>query len=158
MIVISRTHVQNITQGYYPDWRFGGLRGKSPVFSLLFEVADKSLKVADSAIHHTCVGGGCHLRGSVTEEWRIQRSGQRGFPRHRMSKRNAEHLGREGSGGRRGTALLEGGLGVSPKTFFKFSHEMVNSGGIYISQHMKSGTLCQCINFGINAFSLDAGT
>ncbi len=28
------------------------------VFSLLFEVADKSLKVADSAIHDTCGGEG----------------------------------------------------------------------------------------------------
>ncbi len=40
------------------------------VFSLLFEVADKSFKVADRAIRHTRWRGGRFVtRGSVTEEW-----------------------------------------------------------------------------------------
>ena len=49
-----------------------------PVFSLLFEVADKSLKVADRAITTLAVSGGavCN-RGSVIGELRVQRSGQR---------------------------------------------------------------------------------
>ncbi len=51
-----------------------------------------------------------------------------------MSKRNAEYLGREWSGGRDGTPLLEGGMGgPPPRKFFKSSPEMVNSGSIWKS-------------------------
>ncbi len=82
-------------------------------FSLLFEVADKSFKVADRAIHK---GGAICDRGRVTEERRIQRSGQRrDETRHRMFKQGAGHLDRDWSRGSDGSPLLEGGLGGHPK-------------------------------------------
>ena len=64
--------------------------------------------------------------------------------RYRTSKRNAEHLGTEWSGGRSGTPLLEGRLGgPPPRKFFKSSHEMLNSGSIWKSLNgYKFATVC----------------
>ena len=92
------------------------------VFSLLFEVADKSLKVADSAIHDTCgAEGGAGATGGV-----LQNSGGSIGQGLRAkggctSKRNAEHLGRERPGGTGGTTLVEGGLGGLPQENFSNS-------------------------------------
>ena len=40
------------------------------MFTLLFEVADKSLKVADSAIHDTCGAEGGVVTGGVLQKSR----------------------------------------------------------------------------------------
>ena len=51
--------------------------------------------------------------------------------RHRMFKQGSEYLGRDWSGGRGGSPLLEGGLGgPPPRNFVKILHEMVRSGSI----------------------------
>ena len=85
-----------------------------PVFSLLFEVVDKSLKVTDRAMHDTCgVGEGGLQQGGVLQKSGGSRGQGRGgctLGTERLNE-NAEHLGRDWSGARGGTSLLIGGLG-----------------------------------------------
>ena len=84
---------------------------ESAVFSLFFEVADKSFKVADRAIHHTCGG-----TGGVYPEVRAE---------------GGTHTREHTPGTERLNTTLGGGFGgPPPRNFLKSSQEMVNSGSI----------------------------
>ncbi len=82
--------------------------GGLSVFSILFKVADK---FADTF----AVGQGeCYKRVACPE---VRAEGGT-HTRHRTSERNAEHIGRDWSGGRGGAPLLERGLGGLPQENF----------------------------------------
>ena len=67
--------------------------------------------------------GGGFVTGGVLQKSGGSRGQGRGrlHTRHRTSKRNAEHLGREWSNDRGGTPLLEGGLRGLPQDNFSNS-------------------------------------
>ncbi len=94
MMRTSPSSTKYIQSAPSPWWKKG--EPLIPVFSLLFEVADKSFKVADRTIQ----GRGGHIPGTE------------------CLNKAAEHVGREWSGGTGDSPILNGGLGVVPQENF----------------------------------------